>query len=225
MTKKYVYLFFIALILQTGSLKAQESIMPDVSYVLLEKLIATAKENLPTMDSYEAKIRAAKTNVSRESLSWLDAFSFSYVYNPNNTLNIVTPNIFNGYQVGVNFNLSTLLQKPSNVKLAKENVKVAEFDLAQYHITLEAEVKRRYFAYIQSVALLKLQTKMTSESYALSQDLKLKYQKSEIPFEQYTASQLNYSNGIQAKIGAETNFLSAKAALEELLNKKIEEVQ
>jgi len=226
MRKTYFYLFLFVLIFQSGFSKAQDSMMGDVSYVFLEKLIATAKENFPRMNSFEGRIRVAKTTVSKEQLSWLDAFSFSYVYNPERTVDANNPTfLFDGYQVAFNFNLSSILQKPSNVRQAKENVKLAEYDLAEYHLTLESEVKRRYFAYLQALNLLKLQTRMTSDALNMSNDNKKKYEKSEITFEQFTGSQMSYTGSLQSKIGAEANFLTAKISLEELLTKKIEEIQ
>jgi outer membrane protein TolC len=227
MIQKFIYLLLTLIVIQAGRLQAQEpeSIMNEVSYVFLEKLIATAKENYPRMSSFEGRIRVAKSDVSREQLSWLDAFSFSYVYNPNNTLDIVNPNFFNGYQVAFNVNLSSLFQKPSNVRQARENQKLAEFDLAEYHLTLEAEVKRRYYAYLQALNLLKLQTRITADALNMSRDSRLKYEKSEITFEQYTASQMTYNASLQSQIGAEANFLNAKSSIEELIAKKIEEVQ
>lgn len=200
--------------------------MGDVSYVFLEKLIATAKENFPRMNSFEGRIKIAQTTVSREQLSWLDAFSFSYVYNPQRIVVANNPTfLFDGYQVAFNLNLSSILQKPSNVRQAKESVKLAEYDLAEYHLTLETEVKKRYFTYLQALNLLKLQTRMTSDALNMSNDNKKKYEKSEITFEQYTASQMSYTASLQSKIGAEANFLTAKISLEELLTKKIEEIQ
>lgn len=224
MIKKYFISLVLAIILQTSYSKAQESMMTEISYVFLEKLIATAKENYPRMNSFEGRIKVAKTTVSREQLSWLDAFSLSYVYNPNNTLDLGSQTFFTGYQVAFNVNLSSILQKPSNVKQAKESVKLAEYDLAEYHLTLESEVKRRYFSYLQAFNLLKLQARMASDALNMSSDNRKKYEKSEITFDQYTASQMSYTGALQAKIGAEANFLIAKANLEELLTKKIEEI-
>lgn len=224
MFKKYFFLVTVIIVLQTSISRAQESMMTDVSYVFLEKLISTAKENYPRMNSFEGRIKVAKTTVGQEQLSWLDAFSFSYVYNPNNTLDLVNPNFFNGYQVALNFNLSALLQKPGNVKQAKESVRLAQYDLDEYHLTLEAEVKRRYFTYIQALTNLRLQTKMTSDALNVSRDIKTRYEKSEITFEQYMMSQMSYSGALQSKIAAESNFLIAKSSLEELLTKKIEEI-
>ncbi|MDP3468961.1 MAG: TolC family protein [Daejeonella sp.] len=199
--------------------------MTDISYVFLEKLIATAKENYPRMNSFEGRIKVAKTTVGQEQLSWLDAFSFSYIYNPNNTLDIAVPRFFNGYQVAFNFNLSSILQKPGNVKQARESVKLAQHDLDEYHLTLETEVKRRYFTYVQALSNLRLQTKLSSDALNVSNDVKTKFEKSEITFEQYTLMQMSYSGALQSKIAAESNFLIAKASLEELLTKKIEEIQ
>lgn len=225
MFNKYFLTVTVTIALLSGSVRAQESMMPDISYVFLEKLIATAKENYPRMNSFEGRINAAKTTVGQEQLSWLDAFSFSYIYNPNNTLDLVNPSFFNGYQVAFNFNLSALLQKPGNVKLAKQSVKLAQYDLDEYHLTLETEVKRRYFTYVQALSNLRLQTKQSSDALNVSKDIKTRYEKSEISFEQYTISQMSYSGALQAKIAAESNFLIAKASLEELLTKKIEEIQ
>lgn len=225
MIRKYSLVIIIIIALIGGTAHAQESMMADVSYVFLEKLIATAKENYPRMNSFEGRIKSAKTTVGQEQLSWLDAFSFSYVYNPNNTVDLVNPSFFNGYQVAFNFNLSAILQKPGNVKQAKETVKLAQYDLEEYHLTLETEVKRRYFTYVQTLSNLRLQTKQSSDALNVSNDIKTRYEKSEITFEQYTLSQMAFSGASQAKIAAESNFLIAKASLEELLTKKIEEVQ
>jgi len=225
MFRKFFSLTAFLILIQFGYSKAQESMMTDISYVFLEKLIATAKENYPRMNSFEGRIKVAKTSVGQEQLSWLDAFSFSYVYNPNNTLDLVNPNFFNGYQVAFNFNLSSILQKSGNVKQAKESVKLAQYDLDEYHLTLETEVKRRYFSYVQALANLRLQTKASSDALNISREIKTKYEKSETTFEQYTMSQMSYSGALQSKIAAESNFLIAKASLEELLTKKVEEVQ
>lgn len=225
MLRKYFLLTYLAIILQSGYSRAQDSMMSEISYVFLEKLIATAKENHPRMNGFEGRIQSAKTTVGQEQLSWLDAFSFSYIYNPKNTLDLATPRFFNGYQVAFNLNLSSLLQKPGNVKLARENVKLAQHDLEEYHLTLESEVKRRYFSYVQALSNLRLQTKIASDALNISREIKTRYEKSEASFEQYSLSQISYSNSLQSKIAAESNLLIAKASLEELLTKKIEEVQ
>lgn len=225
MYRKYFLSIAILILLQCGNIRAQESMMTDISYVFLEKLIATAKENYPRMNNFESRIKVAKSTVGQEQLSWLDAFSFSYYYNPNNAINLSNPRFYDGHQIAFNVNVSSILQKPGNVKQAKETVKLAQFDLDEYNLTLETEVKRRYFSYVQALANLRLQTKTSSDALNISRDIKTRYEKSETTFEQYTMSQMSYSGALQSKIAAESNFLIAKASLEELLTKKVEEVQ
>jgi len=225
MFRKFFSLTAFLILIQCGYSKAQESMMTDVSYVFLEKLIATAKENYPRINSFEGRIKVAKTTVGQKQLSWLDAFSFGYFYNPDNTIDMVNPRFFNGYQLAFNVNLGSILQKPGNVKQAKEGVKLAQFDLDEYNLTLETEVKRRYFSYLQALANLRLQTKASSDALNISKEIKTKYEKSETTFEQYSISQMSYSGVLQSKIAAESNFLIAKASLEELLTKKVEEIQ
>lgn len=225
MLKRYFLLATLCLLLLGNSARSQETMMTEISYVFLEKLIATAKENYPRMNSFEGRIKVAKTTLGQEQLSWLDAFSFTYLYNPDNTLDLGAVRLFNGYQVAFNLKLSALFQKPGNVKQARESVKLAQYDLDEYNLTIETEVKRRYFTYVQALSNLRLQTKLSSDALNVSNDFKTRYEKSEITFQQYTLSQMSYSGALQSKIAAESNFLIARASLEELLTKKIEEIQ
>lgn len=228
MIKKYTFLFLIFTGFSSASF-SQESMMTDVSYVLLEKLISTAKENYPRFAGYDSRLALAKTDISSAQVSWLDAFSFSYVYNPDNAVDLNNPLnnqiFFRGYQAAISVNLGAILQKPSAVKRARESLKLVQHDLDEYNLTIESEVKRRYFAYVQSLNLLKLQTKLAADVMNIGKDIRSRYEKSEVNFEQYTQSQMAYTGALQSKIMAESNFLSAKASLEELLTKKIEEVQ
>jgi len=116
------------------------------------------------------------------------------------------------------------MQKPANVKQAKLEQKIAQNDQQEYSLTIESEVKRRYFAYMQQVNTLKLQSKLVSDMQNMSRETRSRYEKREISFELYNQSQNAVSIAIQNKITIESNYLSAKALLEELLTKKLEEV-
>ena len=54
---------------------AQQSIIPDISYLFLEKLIATAKQNYPRVKQLNINKEIAEFNVKQQKLSWLDPFS------------------------------------------------------------------------------------------------------------------------------------------------------
>ncbi|TZF84989.1 TolC family protein [Pedobacter sp. BS3] len=227
MNKKSVFYLLLTIGLCTGMARtyAQESMIPDVSYVYLEKLIATAKQNYPRSKSYAMRTEIAKNNVSRQKMSWLEPFSFSYIYQPRTIINTVEPNFLTGYQVGINVNIGEILKKPYDIKEAKQQYSVAREDQQENDLSIEVEVKRRYFTYIQQLNTVRLYSNTLLDVDAMLKSIKLKYEKGEASFDQYSQALITFSNTTRTKIEAEANLLTAKAALEELLTIKLEEVK
>jgi len=222
---KYVFIAaFLGLLFSSGT-SAQESMIGDISYPYLEKLIATAKENYPRMKYFEGRADVAKNNITKQKLSWFDSFSFSYVYQPNNTLNIVNPNFFNGYQLGVFLNFGSLLRTPFNIKQAKEELKISQSELDEYQLNIEAEVKKRYFTYIQAVNVLKVENQAYLDAQSMLKDIRYRYEKSEVELKDYNEALIMISGLNKSKLQAENEFLIAKSSLEELLGKKLEEIK
>lgn len=223
-TKHIVTAVFLLGITSLSS-SAQQSMISDISYPFLEKLINTAKENYPRMKYFEGRASVAQNNITKQKLSWFDSFSFSYVYQPNNTLNIVNPNFFNGYQLGVFLNLGTLLRTPFNVKQAKEELKISQSELSEYQLNIEAEVKKRYFTYIQTVNVMKVENQAFLDAQSLLKDVRYRYEKSEVPLEDYNQALIMVSSHNKSKLQAESELLIAKSSLEELLGTKLEEIK
>lgn len=222
---RVLILIFMGLFASVNTLKAQESIIPDISYLFLEKLVATAKQNYPKIKQYQLSNDIAAINVKKEKLNWLDPINLSYVSTSNQTVSFVNPVFLTGYQVGININVSNFLQKGANVKKSKLELQNAEYEAKEYAIILEAEVKRRYFTYIQALNNVKLFTKTLQDADGLLKDLKLRYERGEVTFESYSQGLISFSNTSQSKIEAETAFLSAKASIEELTITKIEDIK
>ena len=227
---------FILLILITSFAKAQDSVIPDISYPYLDKLIAAAKINYPRVAAYKDRIDLAKTTVSKAGLSWFDLFTFSYIYQPNNTLNYAIPAatgsatasnrfLFNGIQAGVSVNLGSLLLKPGNVKVAKTELKIANEEQNEYLITLTADVKRRYFTYLLQQNLVKIQTQSYLDVQSALKQAKYKFQKGEISFETYNAALLSAATRTEQKLQAEAGFFIAKSELETIVGDKLEDIK
>ncbi len=85
MFRKCLLLVAVIIVLQTSFSTAHELMMTDITYVFLEKLNTTAKENYARMNSLEGRIKDSGT---------------------------------------------------------KEKVKLAKYDLDEYHLALETEVKK-----------------------------------------------------------------------------------
>jgi len=231
--RKLNLLFGLVLVLMVfNSAKAQqESIMTDISEAYIAKLVARAEANYPMFKANQNKINAAEANVGKAKMSYLEALTFSYIYQPNgvNTLNDAgnknSNYTFNGIQAGVYFNLGTFLEKPYAVKEAKQQVEIANNEQNTYYLTITAEVKRRYYTYVGAIALLKYATQSTVDAQSLFNEMKNKFGKGEATFDEYTKAQTNLTTAYQAKVQAETGLLIAKAGVEEFVGEKLENIR
>ncbi len=228
------YTVFIMLILVCAAARAQDSMISDISYPYLEKLIAAAKKNYPKVIALQDRIELAKIAVGKAGLSWFDFFTFSYIYQPNNTLNYAVPSstyastnrfLFNGIQLGLSLNFGSLLLKPSNIKIAKTEVKIAGEEQSEYLITLTADVKRRYFTYLLQQNLVKIHTQAYQDMQTSLKQTKYKFQKSELTFEVYNAALLSASIRTEQKLQAEANYFIAKSELEAIVGAKLEDIK
>lgn len=205
--------------------KAQESMVQDISYLFLEKLIATAKENYPIIQQNKIKEEISELQVKHQQLDWLSPFNVSYISQPSNNFTSIDPRFFTGFQFGINVNLADILQKPNNVKTTKKQLEFSKQLTAQFDNNLVLEIKTRYFTYIQQLNNVKLYTKSLQDSEGLLNDLKARYERGEVTFQNYSEGLISYSTISQAKIESEAGLLIAKASLEELTVTKLEDIK
>jgi len=225
MKKTTTFLIIILLSLSGLRSSAQQTMIDDVSYPLLEKLITTAKENYPRVKYYQERSNAGKANLSKQKLSWFNYLTFSYIYQPNNTVDIVKPNLFDGYQVGLFLNFGGLLQIPSEIKKAKAEYRSVVNEEEEYQLTLAAEVKRRYFAYVRIKKTLQVMSKIVQDVESIERQQRTRYEKSEISLKDYNEALVVVSAHTASKMETEEQLLSAKASLEEMLGKKLEDIK
>ena len=222
--------------------KVQGSILPDVSEVYLTKLIETAKSHYPRVKSNQNRVTIAQNNIGLAKVSFYDEFSFSYVYQPRSavvtntttTANGTTAGTslgnqsyssFNGVQVGIFFNIGNFLQKPYNLKNAKESYYIAQNDQAEYMLTLSSEVKKRYYIYLQRVAELKIQVQGTQDLEQALNLVKHRFDRGEDTYESYNKASTAYTDRTALRIVAEVNLFAARTDLEELLGVKLESIK
>lgn len=220
-------LCFFLLFMSFGAAQAQESMMQDVNYDLLEKLIQTAKTNYPRMKTYDHTIKIAKMNVQKAKLDWLNILSFIYLYNPNPATDNTTvkASILSGFQAGFSLSIGSILQKPGLVKAAKEEVEIVKLGQEEYVLDIENTVRQRYFTYVGALSLLNWKTKDLQSADNTVKDMKYKFSKGEETFENYNKAQTMYSTSVQAKMQSEEAYLMAKANLEQIIGTKLETVQ
>lgn len=223
--KKLAVLCLVLATALTSSL-AQESIVAQINYNQLEKYIESARQSYPRKQILAQNTEIAKNNVPIATVSYLDIFNASYIYRPDEAtaINVINPYVVNGFQFGVSLNLGNFLQKPFEVKKAKAELKVAELEEKEYGSILANEVKTRYYNYIYQLNELKLKTQSAQDNKTVSDDLRYKFEKGEITLQGYNQARVQMNDSNSQKIQAELEFLKAKDALEQIVGKKLEEI-
>lgn len=206
--------------------QSQESILAQATdTVMIKKLIHLAQDNYPRIKWHDTQIRIAELNVNKAKISWLDVLSFSYYRTQNIGGTVHNNYLLNGYQYGLSVNIGQLLQKPGNVKIAKQNLVLSILEKDQYDLALIKDVKQKYYVYIQQLASLKIISGAALDAQNNLKSISYKFEKGEETFESYNQALLTSGLQSQQRIMAEANLMLAKAELEELIGTKIEYVR
>lgn len=220
-----IIFFIITFVTIYKPVRAQETMLTEVSYTYLDTLIKIAKLNYPKIKVFDKKVTIAEKNVGRTRVSWLDAINVSYLYNPNNTFNIATPTFFSGFQTGITLNVGLLLQKPYLIKIAKNELDISRYEREEYNLNIEALVKERYFLYIQHQTILKARMQNAQDAESILKAARYRFEKGEETLQNFNIALMALSTQNQGKIEAEAQLLIAKAYLEEIIGKKLENMQ
>jgi outer membrane protein TolC len=224
--KRFWLSLILVCILMSSSQKSysQESMIPELSYPFLEKLIFSAKQNYPLMAANLRKVNFANYNLKKAKLSWFDFFTLSAFYSPSTSVTLTNATL-TGVQIGLFINFSNIIQKPTVIKQSREELAIAQLTADQYAITLETDVKNRYFKYMQALSVLRVQNQNAIDIEALFKQIKFKYERGEETLENYTKLMIQNADQKQKIIDAESTVLIAKTTLEELVGKKLEEIK
>lgn len=209
---------------------AQERVLGNIDYILLEKYIQAAKANNLAKKIIDKQAESIKTNIPITALGYLDIFNASYIYRPNANTVVVAPGstlnpyLVNGFQFGVNISLGSFFARPYQIKRAKLDYEVAKLNADEYNNTLETEVKNRYYNYIQQVAQLKFSVQNLQDITLISEGVKTRFEKTEVSMEVYDQSRISLTAAKMAQLSIEVNLQKAKDALEEIIGKKLTEI-
>ena len=225
--KKTVLILSLLILAIIPSLRAQETLMDEINYNQLQKYIEMAKEYYPQRQILAEQEKIAKNDLSAANVSFLDPFSASYFYRPDekDAINPQNPYLYNGFQLSATINLGDFLQKPFQSKSAKSNLKIAQLERQIYDTELEKEVKNRYYDYIFQVKALKVQTIAAQDATGTFQTLTNRFEKGEVTLEEYNEARAAIAVANTSKIETEKSYLQAKDNLEEIIGVKLSDVK
>lgn len=225
--KKTLLILMLLTVALVPSLRAQETLMDEINYNQLQKFIEMAKEYYPQRQILAEQEKIAKNDLSAANISFLDPFSASYFYRPDeqDAINPQNPYLYNGFQLSATINLGDFLQKPFQSKSAKSNLKIAQLERQIYDTELEKEVKNRYYDYIFQVKALKVQTIAAQDATGTFQTLTNRFEKGEVTLEEYNEARAAIAVANTSKIETEKSYLQAKDNLEEIIGVKLSDVK
>ncbi|TSJ40742.1 TolC family protein [Mucilaginibacter corticis] len=231
MKKLYPVLFLLVTLLSFKA-SAQETVMSEINYTFLEKCIQSAKDHYIRRKIFGLRAQDAHLNISTSTISYLDIFTASYFYRPNDKpviagdgLTTANPYSVNGFQFGGTINIGQYLQKPFLVKKAKYEYQIAELEAQEYDKTLATEVKTNYYNYIQQLSQLKLTNQSVQDTKSIAETTRNKFQKGEATLDVYNQSRAAEAAAESTKIQAEIAYLKAKDALEDIIGVKLTEIK
>ncbi len=227
MKRRGIQLMFILLLgFSKQKIKAQQSMMGDISIPYLELLKTTAKENYPRNKIYTKRIEISEKNLNKIKLSWFDGLGIYYLYIPTSSAGVINPtNNRNGFQLGFSLNVGSLLEKPAQIKAAKGDRDVARLEKEEYELNIATTVEQRYYRYIQQLTILKQKTLLAQDAQTMLTSIRSKFERGEETFENFSKTLIIVNEQNQAKINSEAELLIAKSNLEELLKMKLEDVK
>ena len=210
--------FFVLLTIFSNNCFARQTLMTEVDNKLMDTLVTYAKRNYPRIKLFDARTNASRANLQRQKLGWFESLTFSYVLQPKSgtALNATKPVFLNGGQVGLFVNVGSLLQRPAIIKQAKEELKAFEQEGAEYNLSITAEVRKRYYAYLQQAVMLRLISRSVIDGAAMVESARVRYEKSELSFDEYSKLIISTNGNIQSKLEIEATLLTAISSLDEL---------
>ena len=215
---------------------APQSMMTEISLPYLDTLIKIAKAYNPRHKIYAAQVGIAQNNLNRIKLSWLDGLGLYYIYLPpsvavidslhrNQIITTTSTKIKNTpFQLGLSLNLGSLFQKLAQINALRGQREVSRLEQQEYELAIESNVKQAYYRYIQQSTLLRKRIQQESDTQTILTSVKSKFERGQETFDNVSKAQILYNQQGQDRINTEAEMLTAKAQLEELLNKKLEEI-
>ena len=233
MNSRYIVfiLFLFVVHMSRAQESTQESILPNISDTFIEKLIASAKLHYPKAKTFEDRVNIAQLNILKAKEDWYNIFSLNYLYSPAQAGGgslVVTgggQSFLGGYSVGFSTSVGNILQKPAQVKIARQEYDIAKLNEEEYYLNIAAIVKQRYYLYVQQLALVNWTTRNVESSDRIYQESKHKFEKGEVTFDVYNNTFQSYGTSVQTKIQSETQLLIAKSNLEEIIGTKLEDIK
>lgn len=188
-----------------------------------ERLVQLALQN-PNFEIADRKVNIAGYQLNRAKGDWLSGIA------PNLNLNEFTVKPKTGNQflplwnVTVTVPLNYFTQNRNAVRVARENLYIAEAEKNERYREIRAKVLTRYEDYLMYKEMFELQNRMTQDAYLAYRQAEIDFADNIIGVDAYNKAFAEYKLQQDGRLQANRNFQVAKIDLEQLIGLPINEV-
>lgn len=179
--KKYLFLLFLPFLVPCIAQQDMDfaRVIPPsgtMPRVFEDYLVQLAWYNSPGNLIFKKQVDIAAQKAKLTYWEWLKDANVSFNLNEGNLSNsaLADENIyFPRYNFGLTLNLGAIASRPTETRIAKEEIQIARLEEQQQMLAIRAEVLRRYQDYELAVTLLKSKTQAAQEAatvYSLVSD-------------------------------------------------------
>ncbi len=188
-----------------------------------ELLVQLAWLNNPDNENLANAVIIERERIGLEKQNWLNNLTGSFNVNEGN-ISQQSNSFFPRYNLNITMSVGTLLATPKKVKIAKEQVKMAENKVNQQKLKIRAEVLERYENYLSAIEILTIRTQAVEDMRTLQTLVVQKFEQGLSTVEEYTEALKAYNQAAEAKALAENNVKLTKLMVEEMIGLPLEEI-
>lgn len=216
-----------------GDINAQkvdyDKIIPENrSKDMIERLVQLAWQNYPVNQTFKNQKTISEERIDLAKWQWTDNIQAQFNYADRSRLQsetVATTAFYPRYNVSIAIPLGDILARPHNIKVAKENLEIAERNEEQQKLTIRAEVSRRYTAYLSAIELLKIRQQAVDDSFNTYSVVSQKFKDGKLTVEEYNRA-VDYYNEAQTALIETKNLLEmSKINIEELIGMDLDAVK
>lgn len=193
-----------------------------------EKLVQLAWRNHPSNQIKEKNVLIAKQETKIAKWRWLDEIYAAGNLNeftinnpdPENSFNTFYPR----YNFGIRLSLGTFVNTPMNVRASQLRVDNSSLEINEKKMLVREQVLSGLEKVKQYYKFLRLREQIREDMLMIYKDSEKKFSTGEIDIEKYRSSVQSYYAQAEKVTEAETNFNTAKIALEGMLGVSLNEI-
>lgn len=193
--------------------------------VIQERLVALALTG-PLYDASFHEVKVADYKVKAARKSWFNLLTLSLNYNDQTFAAPVAGQqyVYPKYFFGLVIPVGTIVSKGSEIKGAKEGVKIAQDNRDNMARTIRTDVLSKYTQYKTYRSLVVLESQVTDDIHAAFLQAEKRFNDGSVTIEVYSEASRNYTSEMTKLLNLQLQQDLIKLAIEQIIGVKLETV-